>query len=42
MKDKHGVSRQLEKIRSETKQYEQLKNRCNQLESEVAKNYRNL
>ena len=42
MKDKHGVSGQLEKIRSETTQYEQLKNRCNQLESEVAQNYRNL
>jgi len=41
-KDKHGISGQLEKIRSETKQYEQLKNRCNQLESEVAQNYRNL
>ena len=42
MKDKHGISGQFEKIRSETKQYEQLKNRCNQLESEVAQNYRNL
>jgi len=42
MKTKDRMSGKLEKIGYDAKQYKQLKNRCKELESEVAKNYKNL